>query len=88
MTFGQVDQREKEQLTEALLRYCELDTLAMVEIYRKLDDLSKWFFYVNKITGSARIECFYNNMQNFPWVYHKWLITYTSVYLNSQYINH
>ena len=41
MTFGQVDQREKEQLTEALLRYCELDTLAMVEIYRKLDDLSK-----------------------------------------------
>jgi len=39
MTFGQVDQREKEQLTEALLRYCELDTLAMVEIYRKLNEL-------------------------------------------------
>lgn len=41
MTFGQVDQREKEQLTEALLRYCELDTLAMVEIYRKLLELIK-----------------------------------------------
>lgn len=41
MTFGQVDQREKELLTEALLRYCELDTLAMVEIYRKLVDLIK-----------------------------------------------
>ena len=39
MTFGQVDQREKEQLTEALLRYCELDTLAMVKIYRKLVEL-------------------------------------------------
>ena len=41
MTFGQVDQREKEQLTEALFRYCELDTLAMVEIYRKLNELIK-----------------------------------------------
>jgi len=41
MTFGQVGQREKEQLTEALLRYCELDTLAMVEIYRKLVELIK-----------------------------------------------
>ena len=41
MTFGQVDQREKEQLTEALLHYCELDTLAMVEIYRKLNELIK-----------------------------------------------
>jgi len=41
MTFGQVDQREKELLTEALLRYCELDTLAMVEIYRKIVDLIK-----------------------------------------------
>jgi hypothetical protein len=41
MTFGHVDQREKEQLTEALFRYCELDTLAMVEIYRKLNELIK-----------------------------------------------
>ncbi len=39
MTFGQVDQREKEQLTEALLRYCELDTLAMVEIFKKIQTL-------------------------------------------------
>ena len=36
MSFGSVDQREQEHLTEALLRYCQLDTLAMVEIYRKL----------------------------------------------------
>ena len=41
MTFSQMDQREKEQLTEALLRSCELDTLAMVEIYRKLIELIK-----------------------------------------------
>ncbi len=41
MIFSQVDQLEKEQLTEALLRYCELDTLAMVEIYRKLVDIIK-----------------------------------------------
>ena len=32
MTFGQVDQQEKEQHTEALLGYCELYMLAMVEI--------------------------------------------------------
>ncbi len=41
MTFGLADPREKEQLTESLLRYCELDTLAMVEIYRKLVDFIK-----------------------------------------------
>lgn len=41
MTRGLTDPQEKEQLTEALLRYCELDTLAMVEIYRKLVDLIK-----------------------------------------------
>jgi hypothetical protein len=39
INFGLVDLREKEQLTEALLRYCELDTLDVVEIYRKLVDL-------------------------------------------------
>ncbi|HOS44876.1 MAG TPA: DUF2779 domain-containing protein [Paludibacter sp.] len=41
MSFEKVDQREKERLTEALLRYCELDTLAMVDIYRKLVNLIK-----------------------------------------------
>lgn len=41
INFGLVDPREKDQLTEALLRYCELDTLAMVEIYQKLVDLIK-----------------------------------------------
>lgn len=27
---------EKEQILKDLLKYCELDTLAMVEVYRKL----------------------------------------------------
>ncbi len=35
MTFGEVAQEEKTRLLEALDKYCELDTLAMVEIYRK-----------------------------------------------------
>ena len=41
INFGLVDPREKKQLTEGLLRYCELDKLDMVEIYRKLVDLTK-----------------------------------------------
>jgi hypothetical protein len=41
ITFGLADPREKEQLSEALLRYCEFDTLAMLEIYRKLIELIK-----------------------------------------------
>lgn len=40
MTFGKIDQLEKEQLTEALLRYCELDTLAMVEIFKRIQTLA------------------------------------------------
>ncbi len=39
MTIEGVQQLEREQLTEALRRYCELDTRAMVEIYRKLLEL-------------------------------------------------
>ena len=33
MQFSEMDQQEREELTSALLRYCELDTLAMVLIY-------------------------------------------------------
>lgn len=36
MTYGQVDQLEEGKLTEALLRYCELDTKAMVEIFKRI----------------------------------------------------
>jgi hypothetical protein len=39
MTYGQVEQREKERLTEALLRYCELDSRAMVEIFKRIQTL-------------------------------------------------
>jgi hypothetical protein len=34
--FGQLPEDEKEKLKEALLCYCHLDTLAMVEIYKRL----------------------------------------------------
>jgi hypothetical protein len=34
--FGQLPEDEKEQLKAALLCYCHLDTLAMVEIYKRL----------------------------------------------------
>ena len=30
------NEKEKEQVRTALLEYCKLDTLAMVEIYRKI----------------------------------------------------
>lgn len=35
ITFGDVANEEKDRLLKALDEYCELDTLAMVEIYRK-----------------------------------------------------
>ena len=36
MTFENIAQEEKDHLLESLDKYCELDTLAMVEIYKKL----------------------------------------------------
>ena len=36
MTFGNMDEEEKSTLIESLDKYCELDTLAMVEIYKKI----------------------------------------------------
>jgi hypothetical protein len=39
MTFGNVEDQEKENLIKALEIYCELDTLAMVEIYNKVRSL-------------------------------------------------
>jgi hypothetical protein len=35
LTFDKVDDEEKKRINEELLHYCELDTLAMVEIYKK-----------------------------------------------------
>jgi hypothetical protein len=34
MQFDDVPEEERENVFEALLRYCELDTLAMVMIYQ------------------------------------------------------
>lgn len=39
ITFGGINEEEKESFIEGLEKYCELDTLAMVEIYRKLQSL-------------------------------------------------
>ena len=40
MIFESNDETEKAQLSEDLLKYCALDTLAMVEIYKKLQKLT------------------------------------------------
>ncbi|MEX2347750.1 MAG: hypothetical protein WD511_00905, partial [Balneolaceae bacterium] len=39
MQFDDVPKEEREKVFEALLRYCELDTLAMVMIYQHWDSL-------------------------------------------------
>lgn len=39
MQFEEMDQAERKELEAALLRYCELDTLAMVMIYEAWKDL-------------------------------------------------
>lgn len=45
MQFEEVDEVEHKEIREALLRYCELDTLAMVMIYEAWADLVKPFAY-------------------------------------------
>ncbi len=39
MVFEITDETEKETIRKQLLEYCKLDTLAMVEIYRKIKDM-------------------------------------------------
>ena len=39
--FGNLEQQEKLRLSEALRRYCELDTLAMVELFKVFRDFIK-----------------------------------------------
>ena len=39
MQFSYMDEREREKIREALLRYCELDTFAMVLIWEYWDNL-------------------------------------------------
>jgi len=51
-----------------LLRYCELDTLAMVEIYRKLFDLCKWLFIAIKLIHSILTYAWLEWYANFHWV--------------------
>lgn len=41
MQFEEMDEEERREIQEALLRYCELDTLAMVMIYEAWADLVK-----------------------------------------------
>jgi hypothetical protein len=41
MKFEEMDEVERKEIREALLRYCELDTLAMVMIYEAWADLVK-----------------------------------------------
>ena len=41
MQFTEMQEDEREALKEALLQYCELDTLAMVMIYEHWDSLKK-----------------------------------------------
>lgn len=43
MQFEEMDEAERKEIQEALLRYCELDTLAMVMIYEAWADLVKPF---------------------------------------------
>ena len=39
ITFGDLDDQEKELLKQRLEEYCKLDTLAMVEIYRRFTEI-------------------------------------------------
>ena len=41
ITFGNVSEKEKVRVREALEKYCELDTMAEVEIVRKLNEIVK-----------------------------------------------
>jgi len=40
-TLGSLDKEEQDHVRERLLRYCELDTYAMVKIYEKLLNVIK-----------------------------------------------
>ena len=40
LQYTDLDQKEREAISDALLRYCELDTLAMVMIYEHLRELT------------------------------------------------
>jgi hypothetical protein len=41
MQFEEIPDWEKENITAALLRYCELDTMAMVMLWEGLNDLAE-----------------------------------------------
>lgn len=40
-TLGKLPQEEQEKIKQSLLKYCELDTYAMVKIYQKLNEVTK-----------------------------------------------
>ena len=39
--LGEYSQENQEKIKQALLKYCELDTYAMVKIWQKLNEISK-----------------------------------------------
>ena len=41
LQFSEADGVEREKIRAGLLQYCELDTLAMVVIWKRLESLSK-----------------------------------------------
>ena len=42
MQFEEMSDYEREEIQKALLKYCELDTMAMVMIYEGWKDLLRW----------------------------------------------
>ena len=43
LQYVDMNQKERDEITSALLKYCELDTLAMVMIYEHFrHDIIKW----------------------------------------------
>ena len=42
MQFEEISDYEREEIQKALLKYCELDTMAMVMIYEGWKDLLRW----------------------------------------------
>jgi hypothetical protein len=42
LQYQDMGDKERAEITEGLLRYCELDTLAMVMIYEHFREICQW----------------------------------------------
>ena len=51
MQFSEMTDDEKQKIEKALLRYCELDTLAMVMIYEAWQNMLNTKLEEEKLTG-------------------------------------